>query len=91
VDAGPFQGPDGGPGVEGPVDELEEAMMAGAAIAGMGALVVRYYSTESDTERSMLRGVMKRGIELAGEVREDLAVRIINQLGESMSKKGPGR
>lgn len=62
--------------------------MAGSAIAGMGALVVRYYQTDNSTEKSILKDVMTKGIEVSGEAREDLAERIINALGRALDKKG---
>lgn len=60
--------------------------MAGAAVAGMGDLVVRYYTTDNPSEVALLRDVMKRGIEFDGEVREDLAERIIGALGRALDK-----
>jgi hypothetical protein len=62
--------------------------MAAAAIAGMGALVVRYYVTDSIVEATLLRNVMKKGIELDGERRQDQAVRIISELARALKAKG---
>lgn len=64
--------------------------MAGASVANMGALVVAYYNTDDPTERDMLRIVMRRGIDIAGEAREDQAKRIIIELGNAMPKGNSG-
>lgn len=65
--------------------------MVGAAVSGMGPLVTRYYSTDDATERFMLRSIMERGIEIAGEVREDQAERIIAALDRALNKKSSHR
>jgi hypothetical protein len=85
VDAGPFQaGDDPGSGLE----ESERDLMAGAAISGMGDLVWRYVTTEDPNTAAALLDVLRRGIELDGERREDQATRIINALAHSLNKKG---
>lgn len=61
--------------------------MSGAAVAGMGALVVQYYRTDDNTERDLLRSIMAKGIEFAGDTRDDLARRIILELDRAMSGK----
>lgn len=60
--------------------------MSGAAISGMGALVLRYYTTDNAAEVALLRDVMSRGIELDGERREDQAQRIIAELGRALDR-----
>jgi hypothetical protein len=62
-------------------------LLAGAAAAGMGPLAIQYYQTDSLDERRLLHELMKRGIDIDGERREDQAVRIINQLERAMNKK----
>jgi hypothetical protein len=59
-------------------------MMAGAAAAGMGVLVVEYYRTDSATEAGLLREIMAKGIQVDGERRQDQAIRIINELARAM-------
>jgi hypothetical protein len=85
VDAGPFQGPDDpGSGLE----ESERDFLAGAAISGMSDLVARYLDTEDPHEASAFRDILARGIELAGEQREDQANRTINALAKALDNKG---
>jgi DNA-directed RNA polymerase beta' subunit len=66
--------------------------MAAALVAGGGALLERYYTTEDETERQLLQEVFQKAIELDGEKREDQAVRIIEELGKRLKgKRGRGR
>jgi glycerol dehydrogenase-like iron-containing ADH family enzyme len=67
------------------------SLMIGAAVAGLGDLVVRYYTTDSLAERTMLREIMLKGIDLAGEVREDQANRIIAALDRALNNKSRQR
>lgn len=60
--------------------------MAGAAVANMGSLVQRYYRTENAVERGILRAIMIRGIDVAGEAREDQAIRTISALDRALDK-----
>jgi hypothetical protein len=90
VDAGPFQ--DGGDADGGVGEEIDHmSLMIGAAVAGLGDLVVRYYTTDSLAERTMLREIMLKGIDLAGEVREDQANRIIAALDRALNNKSRQR
>lgn len=61
--------------------------MAAAAAAGMDSLVLRYYSTADPSEVALLRDVIQRGIEIAGDIRQDLANRTIKELADSMKRK----
>lgn len=65
--------------------------MAAAAAAGMDSLVVRYYRTKSDTERAILSDIIDKALEIAGEIREDQANRIIFALSQALDGKGKGR
>ena len=62
-------------------------LMAGAAAASMGPLVIRYYSSDDYDERRLLRELLQRGINIDGDRREDQAVRIINQLEQAFNRK----
>jgi hypothetical protein len=63
--------------------------MAGAAAAGMGALVVRYYQTDDAEEQRLLRNLMARGIEIDGDRREDQANRIVGALDAAFKRQKP--
>jgi hypothetical protein len=64
-------------------------LMAGAAAAGMGALALRYYQTDDYAERRLLRDIMRQGIEIDGDRREDQAKRIISALDAAFKRNKP--
>jgi hypothetical protein len=64
-------------------------LMAGAAAAGMGALVIQYYSTDDPAEQRLLRRLMIKGIDIDGDRREDQANRIIVALDAAFKRHKP--